>query len=286
MQLDLCICWKGKQLKKLAFVTLVVVVIVISGCSSFVIKPVFQVKDREEPVRYQVPYNVFPDNLLFLGLGDSLTVGIGDELKKDGYVGRIRDEFLTSEQIDRVELINTAKRGRRSDQLLTLLSSGSLDKEIQEASHIFLSVGGNDVMKVIKRDLFSLQLEAFEEERELYETRYYHILDYIRAINPQAPIVALGLYNPFSLITVESQEVESIVVDWNTAMEATLGDFQSTCFVPVQDLFYTNANLVYHTDFFHPNGQGYDLIANRMLRTMESCGFIEQSDGELYVNGG
>ncbi|WP_342525611.1 GDSL-type esterase/lipase family protein [Chryseomicrobium sp. FSL W7-1435] len=259
--------------------------LVLSGCSSLVIKPVFQTKEREEPVRYQVPYAVFPDNLLFLGLGDSLTVGVGDELKRDGYIGRVKDELLQGEQVDKIDLINTAKRGRRSDQLLTLLSSGSLDDEISEASHIFLSIGGNDVMKIIKRDLFSLQLDAFEEERLNYESRYYHIVDYVRALNPQAPIIALGLYNPFSLITIESQEVESIITDWNTTMERTLFDFESTCYVPVQDLFYTNTNLVYHTDFFHPNGRGYELITNRMIRTMESCGFIEETNGELYVKG-
>lgn len=271
-------------MKKL-FLALVIVVIVLAGCSSIVIKPIFGMKERENPTRLQVPYSVFPDNLLFLGLGDSLTVGIGDELQQDGYIGRMKNIFLESETVEDIDLINTAKRGRRSDQLMTLLSSGSLDKEIQEASHIFLSIGGNDVMKVIKRDLFSLKLEAFEEEQIFYETRYYHILHYVRQLNPQAPIIALGLYNPFSLITVESQEVETIVTNWNESMETTLEEFENTCFVPVQDLFYTNTNLVYHTDFFHPNANGYESIAGRMTRSMEGCGFIEVDNGELYVKG-
>lgn len=270
---------------KRLLVVLLMVTIVLAGCSSIVIKPIFGLKEREEPTNLQVPYGVFPDNLLFLGLGDSLTVGIGDELQKNGYLGRVKDVFLESESVEDVDLINTAKRGRRSDQLMTLLSSGDLDKEIQEASHIFLSIGGNDIMRVIKRDLFSLKLEAFEEEQIFYETRYFHILHYIRQLNPKAPITALGLYNPFSLITVESQEVETIVTSWNHSMEDTLLEFENTCFVPVQDLFYTNTNLVYHTDFFHPNASGYESITGRMTRTMESCGFIEIDNGELYVKG-
>ena len=165
-------------MKKLLAILLFVVTVLV-GCSSIVIQPIFGEKEREEPLRLQVPYSVFPDDLLFLGLGDSLTVGIGDELQKDGYLGRMRDVFLASDSVEDVDLINTAKRGRRSDQLMTLLSSGDLDKEIQEASHIFLSIGGNDIMRVIKRDLFSLNLEAFEEEQVFFETRYYHILHYI-----------------------------------------------------------------------------------------------------------
>lgn len=271
-------------MKKL-LVVLLIVGIVLAGCSSIVIQPIFGSKEREEPTRLQVPYGVFPDDLLFLGLGDSLTVGIGDELQKDGYLGRMKDVFLESDSVEGVDLINTAKRGRRSDQLMTLLSSGDLDKEIQEASHIYLSIGGNDIMRVIKRDLFSLNLDAFEEEQIFFETRYFHILHYIRQLNPQAPITALGLYNPFSLITIESQEVETIVTNWNQSIEDTLVEFEGTCFVPVQDLFYTNTNLVYHTDFFHPNASGYESIAGRMTRTIESCGFIEVENGELYVKG-
>lgn len=271
-------------MKRLLFIGIVLLVL-LTGCNSIVVQPIFQTKEREEPANLQVPYAVFPDNLLFLGLGDSLTVGVGDEQKRDGYVGRMKNLFIDSETVDQVDLINTAKRGRRSDELMALLSTGSLDEEIQQASHIYLSIGGNDVMRVIKRDLFALNVDAFEEERIFYETRYFHILHYIRQLNPQAPLIALGLYNPFSLITVESHEVESIVTKWNSSMETTLQDFNNTCFVPVQDLFYTNTNLIYHTDFFHPNAKGYETITNRMTRIMESCGFIELDNGELYVKG-
>lgn len=272
-------------MKKLLLLLLSGLVVSLTACSSIIIEPVFTGKERKEPVRLQVPYNVYPDNLLFLGLGDSLTVGVGDELKKDGYIGRVRSYILESSDTTQIDLINTAKRGRRSGQLMALLATGSLDREIEEASHIFLSIGGNDVMKIIKRDLFSLDLNAFEEEREFYQTRYYHILHYIRERNPNAPLIALGLYNPFSLITVESKEVESIVSEWNQTMQNTLEQFDQTCFVPVQDLFFTNTNLVYHTDFFHPNSKGYDLMTSRMIRSMESCRFIQMEDGELYVKG-
>ena len=42
-----------------------------------------------------------------------------------------------------------------------------------------------------------------------------------------------------------------------------------------------NVNMVYHTDFFHPNAKGYDRMAYRFLEKIEECGLPELSDGKL-----
>ena len=52
-------------------------------------------------------------------------------------------------------------------------------------------------------------------------------------------------------------------------------------FVPVTDLFDSNVNMVYHTDFFHPNAKGYDEMANRFLESIQKCGLLELSNGQL-----
>ncbi len=58
-----------------------------------------------------------------------------------------------------------------------------------------------------------------------------------------------------------------------------------SCFVPVTDLFNSNENMVYHTDFFHPNAKGYEGMANRFLEKIQECGLLELSDGELDTWG-
>ena len=47
------------------------------------------------------------------------------------------------------------------------------------------------------------------------------------------------------------------------------------CFVPVKDLFDSNENLVYHTDFFHPNSKGYDLMEERFVREIKGCSAVD-----------
>ncbi|MFP1649671.1 GDSL-type esterase/lipase family protein, partial [Enterococcus mundtii] len=87
--------------------------------------------------------------LHYLALGDSLTDGVGDEYSQDGYVGRLADSLLAWPSISDVEVDNRGKRGRRSDQLLKLVKKGHYDEELQEAQLISLTMGGNDVMKVV-----------------------------------------------------------------------------------------------------------------------------------------
>ena len=42
-------------------------------------------------------------------------------------------------------------------------------------------MGGNDVMKVVKHDLFNLKRDAFDKELKAYKKRYSKIVEGIRA---------------------------------------------------------------------------------------------------------
>ncbi len=131
--------------------------------------------------------------LHYLALGDSLTDGVGDEYSQDGYVGRLADSLLTWPSISEVEVDNRGKRGRRSDQLLKLVKKGHYDEELQQAQLISLTMGGNDVMKVVKQDLFNLKRDAFDAELQAYEKRYSKIIDGIRAKKPNSTFTTCWL---------------------------------------------------------------------------------------------
>src|SRR5690606_5591663 len=136
-------------------------------------------------------------------------------------------------------------RGRRSDQLLSMFQKGELTGPVTEADYILMTIGGNDIMRIVKRDLFNLNLAAFSEELLLFENRYQNIYSTIRSMNPQAPLIMVGVYNPFSLITDEIQEFDEIMAAYNGVMEQTIAQDPQACFVPVMDLFEGNDNLVY-----------------------------------------
>lgn len=264
-------------MKRILFIVMLTAGI-LAGCSSSFIFG----NDEAEPrvpiafTDYRVPPNFVPQALIITALGDSLSQGVGDAENLGGYTGRLAAEITDWPGVRGAMVENTAKRGRRSDQLLAMFQNGQLTGPISEADYVTMTIGGNDVMKIVKRDLFSLNIEAFEDELIFYENRYRNIFMSIRAINPSVPIIAIGIYNPFSLITDEVEEFDEIISDYNNEMREIVEEDPLACFVPVNDLFIGNDNLVYHTDFFHPNSKGYELMTERILERMEECGFSYQ----------
>ena len=218
-------------------------------------------------------------DILYLALGDSLTRGVGDETQNYGYTIRLQQEMEKWPMIKTVELDNRGKNGRRSDQLLALLKKGHYDEELKKANLITMTLGGNDVMKIVKKHLFSMEKSMFDKELPRFIKRYDEILQEIRLRNPDAPIVMIGFYNPFSIVIDEITPFEPIISEWNAEIETLSRSDVNACFVPVEDLFVSNEDMVYHVDFFHPNSAGYERMTSRIMETMESCNIDAMSNG-------
>ena len=262
-------------MKRILYIVLLATVL-LAGCSSSFIFGNNEATPRVQTsfAGYTVPPNFVPQALIITALGDSLSQGVGDEENRGGYVGRLAAEIRDWPGVRGAAVENTAKRGRRSDQLIAMFQQGELTGPVTEADYVVMTIGGNDIMRIVKRDLFNLNVEAFREELRFYENRYQNILSAIRSMNPQAPLIVMGVYNPFSLITDEIDEFDEIIAAYNDAMEEAVADDPQACFVPVEDLFEGNDNLVYHTDFFHPNSNGYDLMTERIVERMGECDMV------------
>jgi len=263
-------------------IIMVICIVLLCGCASQEMIPVsFTEKEEISFEKYVIPYSFFPRTIELVGLGDSLTQGVGDELKREGYIGRFEKEVLQFNGIEDVVITNTAKRGRRSDQLLKTLQSGDMDHQLRNADIITLTIGGNDMMKIVKKNLFNLKVESFEKELISFEKNYKNIIAGIQEINSDAIIVLIGIYNPFSIVTDEKNEFDTIVLDWNNTIGKIANEDKHACFIEVDQLFDSNDNLVYHTDFFHPNSKGYQLITESIMNSLQDCGFIDQQKREL-----
>lgn len=215
----------------------------------------------------------------YLALGDSLTRGVGDETQDFGYTIRLQKELEKWPAVKQVELDNRGKNGRRSDQLLALLQKGHYDEEIADADLITLTLGGNDVMKVVKKHLFSMQKSMFDKALPKFMVNYEEIMEEIRMRNPEVPIILVGFYNPFSIIVDETTPFDPIINEWNIEIEKMAQQDENACFVSIEDLFISNEDMVYHVDFFHPNSAGYERMTRRIIETMQQCNIKEMSDG-------
>ncbi|MCG7334515.1 GDSL-type esterase/lipase family protein [Sporosarcina sp. ACRSM] len=265
------------------FMLLIVFSLLLSSCQpedNRVSQP-FSTRHESGFSEWSIPGYFIPKKIHVIGLGDSLTQGVGDELKKSGYFGRVTDKMKEWKGVLDVDSANLAKRGRRSDQLIKQLEESEIQSAVEEADLIYLTIGGNDIMKVVKANLFNLKVEPFYRELGDFENRLDELFTIIRTLNGDAIIVVGGLYNPISIVTDEANEFDEILEDWNEAIEIRAIMDGKACFVPVTDLFDSNVNMVYHTDFFHPNAKGYDGMANRFLESIQKCGLLELSEGQL-----
>lgn len=218
-------------------------------------------------------------NISYLALGDSLTRGVGDEKQDYGYTIRLQKQLEDWPMIKSVELDNRGKNGRRSNQLLTLLKKGHYDEELANADLITITLGGNDVMKIVKKNLFSMEKSMFDKELPKFIKRYDKIVSEIRLRNADVPIILIGFYNPMSIVVDEITPFDPIISEWNTEIEKLSQDNSNVCFAPVEDLFVSNEDLVYHVDFFHPNSTGYDRMATRVKESMKACDIESMSNG-------
>lgn len=231
-------------------------------------------------------------------VGDSLTEGIGDTTHTGGYVPLLQTDLSERYPIDVVQADNHGKSGDRSDQILKRIKKNEeMQESIKKADVILLTVGGNDLMKVIQTKIFDkLSLKTFTKPRVKYQKQLEELYDEIRSLNPTAPIYQLGIYNPFYKNFSEIEEMQEIVDYWNEGSKEFVEGQKNAYFVPINDEIYNGLpdievtkdsgskdkkgtsqssqdlinNLISEEDSFHPNNLGYQIIANAFRAKMES----------------
>ncbi|MBP3950705.1 SGNH/GDSL hydrolase family protein [Bacillus suaedae] len=226
-------------------------------------------EDLKDKVRevLDVAINLFTKEQKIVAIGDSLTQGVGDETEKGGYVGILNHTF--EDNNINIEIENIGKRGNRSDQLLKRLEKEEIAASIKEADTVLITIGANDIMKIVKSNFTNLTLEPFQKELPNYVVRLTAILDRINGLNPDAQIYLIGFYNPFERYFSDIYQLQIILNDWNTAGKSLTEEYANVHFIPTQDLFLNGDIDLLADDQFHPNTSGYKLIAKRVLEHLE-----------------
>ncbi|WP_227937625.1 SGNH/GDSL hydrolase family protein [Alkalihalobacillus deserti] len=198
-----------------------------------------------------------------VSIGDSLTQGVGDETEGGGYVGILNHTFEGNNLNITIE--NFGKRGNRTDQLLKRLDKEEIASSIKEADIILITIGANDIMKVVKNNFTNLTIEPFQEERVEYIERLTVIFNKINQLNPDTQIYLIGFFNPFERYFDDIEQLGMIVDNWNDAAKSVTEEFDNVYYIPTKDLFTSSDKELLADDNFHPNTSGHKLIATRVL---------------------
>ncbi|WP_347550265.1 GDSL-type esterase/lipase family protein [Pseudalkalibacillus hwajinpoensis] len=213
-------------------------------------------------------------DMTMIGLGDSLTKGSGDSTDL-GYIGRLA-ENIEKETDTSILVQNYAVHGRQTPKLYKMLKEKNVEKSLFEADVIVMSIGGNDLMKVVKDHFLDLQMDVFQKEQTSYVERLDLIMNRIRSINSEAPILFIGLYNPLLENFQSVTEIDQIVQRWNDATQNTVEKDGNTTFVPVYELFQSVDENLFFEDGFHPNDQGYELMARQIQYRLKQDNLVEE----------
>lgn len=210
------------------------------------------------------------NNFNVVAIGDSLAKGTGDD--SGGGFAKRTVELLVKQGTESKLINNLGINGLTTTELLPLLDEKGVQYSLKEAGIIMLSIGANDLF-----DGNRIQNgDGLPEEAELRdaiiraEDSFKDVVDKIYQINSNAKLVYIGLYNPFADIEGIRDLGHQAVNTWNKVSMDVIASYKGdgSLIVPTFDLFMNNSAQYLASDHFHPNGDGYQLIAERILQGM------------------
>jgi lysophospholipase L1-like esterase len=201
-----------------------------------------------------------------LVIGDSLARGTGDETGR-GFAGDVVEALRRR---GRAELVNLGVNGMESPEIRGVAEGANVRGLAAGSSLILVSAGANDLSHSAARPGASASdlADAVGDSRRRYVENLRAILTALRAANPTAPIGLIGLYDPFGGQAGPGRLGSSVILQWNGLAAETALSFPGVFVVPTFDLFQGREDRL-SADRYHPNAEGYRLIAERILQNVK-----------------
>jgi len=202
---------------------------------------------------------------LLLVLGDSLARGTGDETGR----GFALDVLDAMKKRGAAEIANLSVNGAESPELKDLVASANVLSLAASADVIVVSIGGNDLSHAVPRgpEPSVRAVEDVTTARARYAENLRAVVGALRRVNATAPILLLGLYDPFNQGGPGARLGASVILRWNDVIAETALSSPGTRTVPTFDLFEGRPDRL-AVDKFHPNRQGYAAISTRMVQLL------------------
>lgn len=210
-------------------------------------------------------------------IGDSLAKGTGDD-KGLGFAGRTV-QTLMEQKIESQLRNNLGINGLKTAGLLEMLEEKGVKHSLQQSNVILLSIGGNDLFQGAQALQNGGQLPTWNDlEKAIKEAgeNFKKIVKKLNEINPDAQLVYVSLYNPFTDLKDMKGIGNRAVSSWNLLTSEVLSSYEHTLVVPTFDLYVNNGGRYLSSDHFHPNQDGYQIIAERIAQSIYIDGLAKK----------
>lgn len=209
---------------------IVVVILAASGVYYYVQRPL---SHESQPAK------IVKKHVRLVAIGDSLTYGQGDEKNNGGYVGQIKPA-LEKKYNTKVSTWNYGVSGDRSDQILKRLNNQpKMRGNLRKADVIVMTVGGNDLMQKLERDLLSSPKGVDKDvakAKPVYQKKLMALFKAERKQNPHAPIFLFSIYNPVYTYFPQVSIINDSIAKWNQTSKSTVQKFPPAYFVNIDHL--------------------------------------------------
>lgn len=221
--------------------------------------------------------------LNYVAIGDSLTQGVGDSTEQGGFVPLLSQNLVNTYDYQ-VTFKNYGISGNTSQQILKRMHEQSdIQEDLKKANLMTLTVGGNDIMAVFKKNITKLDTKQLSSASASYQKNLKEIIELARQDNSHLPIYILGVYNPFYLNFPQMTAVQDVIDQWNDTTEEITSQYEQVYFVPINDLLYKGVDgkegvvqrsgdqvtvvndALFEDDHFHPNNIGYQIMSNAVM---------------------
>ncbi|RFU60065.1 hypothetical protein D0463_18810 [Bacillus sp. V59.32b] len=200
------------------------------------------------------------DDPIIMAFGDSLTHGYGDK-NGEGYVDGLESELNDPGSDDKFRIWNYGIVGQETDGVLKQLDDVRIKSKLDEADYFIVFIGTNDLINSNGGNLTQVNDKKIKEAKTEYKKHLEEILDILEKKNKDAPILVLGLYNPYQ----NREQIEKHIDEWDQLIIDTVKSDEQVTFIPTNDLFKDKEKKAYFSDQLHPNERGYKLITERIL---------------------
>lgn len=218
----------------------------------------------------------------YVALGDSLTANVGVSEPRDGFVSRVHNQL----QLRDGESYGLRNFGVPGETTGTLIRNGQLDAAVafmQEnpVTFVTIGIGANDLLGHLGSADCAETLDAPACRHRLdsafvtFEQNLVEILDRLTAAAPDATIVFMLAYNPFSLgfgasvgLEAKSNETLSAFNDVAASLATARGLLVADAFIPMLNTSAVTTHMLAADPDIHPNTIGHDILGVSIMEAL------------------
>ncbi len=243
--------------------------------------------ERLGPGRINAPVGTTSGSEPFhVALGDSLAANIGVVEAQDGYVSRLHGQLELRDEAT----YGLANFGVSGETTGTLIRAGQLDEALafmegRDVDYVTIDVGANNLLGHLGSDDCSQSLsdpacqERLDNAFATYDDDLVVIFDALNEAAPDATIIFMKAYNPFSLgfsdAVAFERESDQVLAEFNDIAEQVALDrglLVADGETPMTGTTAATTHMLDAEPDIHPNEIGFDLLACSFLTVLgENC---------------